>query len=341
MNKIKLSKKVFILILTLAGLGLFIFFLLFPATSGVPKEIKKQEEAMAKIQGPVSSVYRYDLEKREYVADLGESWQNSNFYRYIYDLAPAGSALGRCYYFLYDNVEKEMSGGGQRKCNANLEITVGENMNCRSQGENACTLYVYALDDKENRGEISSLTYNVDWAKPEVGKVSREGNKYLAEISDNLKVSYCWFYLNDENKGQMKIENNSASFEYALPEENYSVFVKCADHYDAEKGKYLNLTVGEIAKFVLAQNRPPEISFCKVSPNQGSVSTEFKFEIEAIDPDGDSLSYQWDFNDGEKSADQNPIHRYQKPNTFEPRVVVSDALGEKNSCFTAWVVVEE
>ncbi len=341
MRKMKLSKKVLIpLILALLGIGLFIFFLLFPAVS-VPEEIKKQEQAQAKIQGPVSSVYRYDLEKREYVADEGESWQNSNFSRYIYDLAPEGYSLGRCYYFLYDNVKKQMSGGGRRRCNANLEITVGQNMNCPSQGEDACTLYVYALDDKENRGEISALTYHIDWEKPKVGKASREGNKYSAEVSDNVQVSYCWLFLDDENKGLMKIENNLASLEYVFSADDYSAFVKCADHYDAEREKYLNLAVGEKAEFVLAQNRPPEISFCKVSPNQGGLNTEFKFETLAADPDGDGLSYQWDFGDGQKSIEQNPSHQYRESGTFEPKVIVSDASGERDSCFAAWVVVGE
>ncbi len=340
MKKFKVSKKVFLLILVLLIAGLFIFFFLFPKTR-VPEEIKKQEGALATIESPVSSIYRYDFEKEEYTFDEGGSWQNSDFARYIYDLAPESKELDKCYYFLYDNLKKEMAGGGQRKCNTNLIITVGENKSCSSQGESICTLYVYATDNSGNRGEMTAVTYHIDWEKPKVGKVSLEDKSYLAEVSDNLKVSYCWLYLNNKNVGSMKIENNLASLEYSfLNGESYNAFVRCADQYDAERGGYLNINSGELTEIVIAQNHPPKISFCRVIPTQGSTQTNFKFETEASDPDGNALSYQWDFGDGEISNEKNPSHYYKSLNIYEPKVIVSDGE-EELTCPTAWLIVSE
>jgi PKD repeat protein len=39
---------------------------------------------------------------------------------------------------------------------------------------------------------------------------------------------------------------------------------------------------------------------------------------------GKITSWKWDFGDGETSTEQNPIHRYQKPDNF---VVVLDVEG--------------
>ena len=233
-----------------------------------------------------------------------------------------------------------MIGFGQRKCNANLTVTVGENKNCPSQGENACTLYIYAVDNFGNQGEMTAVTYHIDWQRPTVGKVYQKEKNYLAEILDNLEVNYCWLYLDNKNVGPMKIENNLASLEYSIEkEESYNVFVRCADHYDAEKARYLNISSGELAEIAVSKNQPPQISSCKVIPTQGTVETSFRFEVEVSDPDGDPLTYSWDFGDGEISSEENPTHYYKNLDTYEPKITIFDIGGEEIDCSTAWVVV--
>ncbi len=340
MKKFWNSKK-FWLILALIIIGVFIYLFLFPQTE-IPQEIKEKGGTVSAAGLPISSIYRYDFKEQNYIFDEGNSWQNSDFSRYVYDLAPASSTLEKCYYFLYDNLKKEMSGGGQRKCNSNLTITVGENKNCSSQGENACTLYVYAVDDSGIQGEMATVTYNIDWESPKVGKVSKQDSIFQAEVSDNVMVGYCWFYLNNKNVGSMKIENSSAVLEYPVPnQESYAVFVRCADQYDSERTGYLNLAVGESAEFTIPVNHPPTISFCRVSPTQGNIQTDFQFSAAASDSDGDSLSYNWDFGDGKSSDEKNPKHYYSVSGTFEPKVSASDTKGEKANCSTAWVVVSD
>jgi len=337
----KLSKKIIFPLLALIGIGLFIFFLIF-SQSAIPEELSEKESSLAQANLPVSSVYRYDFKNQEYIADEGESWQNSNFSRYIYDLAPADSELEKCYYFFYDNITKKTAAGGERKCNANLEISVGKGLGCPSQAKSACTLYVYALDKKGNQGNMTTVTYHVDWEKPKVGKVYREEEAYLVEVSDNVDVNYCWLILDGQNVGPMKIKNNLASLDYLMnEEESHSIYAKCADHYDAEKEKYLNIASGEPFKITISKNQPPMVSFCKVIPVQGKININFQFQVEAVDPDNGELSYEWNFGDGEKSNEQNPSHRYKKEGMFEPSVSVSDNKGETVTCSTAWAVVSE
>ena len=171
--KLRLSKKFLFFILVLILIGLFIFFFLsFPVEE---KEVTfGKEEISPDIELPVSSAYRYDFEKREYFSDKGESWQNSDFTRYIYDLSPKNSELDKCYYLFYNNITKEVVTGGQRKCNFNLIITVGQDKSCFSQGENACTLYIYAVDKTGLQGEMTAVTYHIYWEKPKVEKVTIE-----------------------------------------------------------------------------------------------------------------------------------------------------------------------
>jgi hypothetical protein len=336
------SKKFWLIILALIGIGFFIFFFWFFRFEKGGEFGGELEEIQAKVSLSVSAVYRYDFKKQEYLPDRGESWQNSDFTRYIYDLAPPGLELDRCYYFLYDNIKKEMIDGGQRKCNANLTITVGQEGDCSSQGENACTLYVYTVDSSGTRGEMTAVTYHIDWERPKVGKVYQKDKSYLVEVSDNLEVSYCWLYLNGKNVGPMKIKSGFASLAYSLvKEESHTAFVRCADHYAPEKENYLNFAAGELTEIIVFQNHPPQISSCRVTPTQGTTKTDFRFEIIASDPDGDAMIYRWDFNDGEVSNEVNPIHNYKKSGTYEPKVEVSDEKDEKDECSTAWVVVSQ
>lgn len=366
MDNTKKNKKFWLLFfLALILIGLFLYFWFFRTKEEPKIPVVKQGE----VNLPVSVIYRYDFKKEEYLFDEGGSWQNSNFSRYIYDSAPEGLELSRCYYFLYDNLTKQRTGGGIRKCNSNLTIAVGENQNCSSQGENTCTLYVYAIDTGGQEGKMTSATYNIDWERPKVGKIftkekeiypikvkKGETEIFSATVSDNIGIEYCWFYLSKtQNTEQpsikkMKIdpfpceENKEciAFIDYIVDgEESQTSFIRCADHYDTEKGEYLNLTYGESTEIVIPVNHPPKVSSCKVTPTQGNLQVNFKFQVVAIDPDDNQLSFLWDFGDGQSSNEENPTHYYQGPGTYQPKITVFDEEGEKDVCSTAWVVVSE
>ncbi len=58
------------------------------------------------------------------------------------------------------------------------------------------------------------------------------------------------------------------------------------------------------------------------------------------DPDGDSLTYFWDFGDGTTSSGENPSHAYAWGGTFTVTLMVNDGKGGTNSDSTAATVTE-
>ena len=181
----KESSRIFlgIIIFLITGIALYFAVPFFYAEffwSEYPKYIQKENLEQ---NGPISAIYRYDQEEKNYVPDQEDSWQNKDFTRYIYDTGYKDAELDKCYYFLYDSIRQESTIYSERKCNSNLTITVGENKDCLSQGENVCVLYVYAIDKFGRKGEMDILAYHIDWEKPKVGKVfTKENQEYPIKI---------------------------------------------------------------------------------------------------------------------------------------------------------------
>ncbi len=61
------------------------------------------------------------------------------------------------------------------------------------------------------------------------------------------------------------------------------------------------------------------------------------FEVAANDPEGNILSYSWDFGDGNSSHEANPLHEYPDPGEYTVEVTVSD--GSKVKRHTITVIV--
>ena len=99
--------------------------------------------------------------------------------------------------------------------------------------------------------------------------------------------------------------------------------------------------VGGIAVIALkGKNDPPTVSGVSVTPT-GTVGiptlTEFAFTAHATDPNGDTLTYAWDFGDGSGGTGERAAHVYQSEGTFSVKVTVSD--GKKSATGTASATV--
>ena len=62
-------------------------------------------------------------------------------------------------------------------------------------------------------------------------------------------------------------------------------------------------------------------------PTAGKPPLAVQFSAAGSDPDGDPLTYRWDFADGSSSLLQNPAHTYVNAGTYAAKVTVSDGRG--------------
>jgi PKD repeat protein/glucose/arabinose dehydrogenase len=87
------------------------------------------------------------------------------------------------------------------------------------------------------------------------------------------------------------------------------------------------------------ENQAPVIDSLNADPDEGLAPLEVDFSADASDPDGDELTYSWDFDgDGtEDSTDEAPTHIYTLPGDYEAELTVSD--GELEASDTVPVAV--
>jgi hypothetical protein len=79
--------------------------------------------------------------------------------------------------------------------------------------------------------------------------------------------------------------------------------------------------------YLRASNKAPSILIgpapvVAVVPHGGAA----EFSVEAVDPNGDPLTYLWDFGDGSTGTGTNPAHAYAEPGEFVVTVTVDDGL---------------
>lgn len=82
-------------------------------------------------------------------------------------------------------------------------------------------------------------------------------------------------------------------------------------------------------------NRPPTVTI-GVSSTAALVSvSSLTFSASASDPDGDSLTYQWDFGDGSSASGQTVRKTYDRAGAYQATVRVTDSRGASGSSSTS------
>ncbi|MFJ7243424.1 ThuA domain-containing protein [Kitasatospora sp. NPDC098652] len=75
------------------------------------------------------------------------------------------------------------------------------------------------------------------------------------------------------------------------------------------------------------------------TPDSGQPPLDVAFSSAgSVDPNGEALTYLWDFGDGSTSTDANPTHTYTDKGTFKARLTVTNASG-KSAAITVPVAV--
>jgi PKD repeat protein len=73
-------------------------------------------------------------------------------------------------------------------------------------------------------------------------------------------------------------------------------------------------------------NRPPRPDF-RVSVRSGAAPLAVTFTNRSSDPDGDALTFSWDFGDGTQSTERDPVHTYARGGRFVATLTATDARG--------------
>lgn len=102
------------------------------------------------------------------------------------------------------------------------------------------------------------------------------------------------------------------------------------------------LTLSEAPRFIERAgappaNNPPEITGLTATPNPALTNEEIVFRINASDADGDPLTFDWDFGDGQRAAGPDATHRFAAAGTYTVTCVVND--GQESVSRTVSVVV--
>jgi glucose/arabinose dehydrogenase len=82
-------------------------------------------------------------------------------------------------------------------------------------------------------------------------------------------------------------------------------------------------------------NNPPVASF-QADPTAGNPPLTVRFNSSSsYDPDGEALTYSWEFGDGNTSTAANPTHVYQTSGNYTAKLTVTDPSGAVNSATIA------
>ncbi|WP_455210307.1 PKD domain-containing protein [Kaarinaea lacus] len=129
---------------------------------------------------------------------------------------------------------------------------------------------------------------------------------------ENGSLSYAW----DFGVSGASSEDAAPVFTYTVPG-TYSVLLTVEDSFG-------NIAEDMVEIVVTASNEPPSITPYTSTPAQGLAPLAVSFVANASDPNGDILSYFWDFGDGHNSTEENPDHVFYYPGSYTVKVQVTD-----------------
>jgi PKD repeat protein len=143
---------------------------------------------------------------------------------------------------------------------------------------------------------------------------------------ENSPLSYSW----DFGTGGDSSDLVAPAFTYTLPG-TYNVVLSVRDDFGNESEAVVEIVVS-------ASNEPPVVAPYTTTPAQGPAPLTVSFVANASDPDGDVLSYFWDFGDGDNSTEANPQHVFYYPGSYTVILQVSD--GEFTTTAQLFVAVQ-
>jgi len=69
----------------------------------------------------------------------------------------------------------------------------------------------------------------------------------------------------------------------------------------------------------------------EAEPDEGAPPLKVQFTASVEEEEGGPWTYAWDFGDGAKSSEQNPLHTYDKVGEYTATLTVTDQKGNKGT----------
>ena len=69
----------------------------------------------------------------------------------------------------------------------------------------------------------------------------------------------------------------------------------------------------------------------EAEPDEGAPPLKVQFTASVEEETGGPFTYAWDFGDGNKSTDQNPVHTYDKVGEYTAALTVTNQKGNKGN----------
>lgn len=129
---------------------------------------------------------------------------------------------------------------------------------------------------------------------------------------EGAALSYAWSF----GDGIVGVTDPTPVHEFWSPG-SFKVELRVTDDRGQIDTDYVTI---EVADWV---NSPPEASPV-ATPDSGAAPLPVQFTAHAADPDGDALSYVWDFDDGATSTQADPLHTFTAPGSYLVLLLVSD-----------------
>jgi glucose/arabinose dehydrogenase len=147
------------------------------------------------------------------------------------------------------------------------------------------------------------------------------GNQFPSSYRGTyLLVDYCRTWLR-----QLRSDGTTASVPVSIP--NSSVGVATAPDGSVYVLGYASGTISRVTFVLTGGNRNP-VASATATPSSGDTPLAVSFNASgSTDPDGDALTYAWDFGDATLGAGIAPAHTYASSGRYVARLTVADGKG--------------
>ncbi len=196
------------------------------------------------------------------------------------------------------------------------------------------TSYTY-----ENLGTYEAeLKVTDDWEKTDFDSVTITVNNRKPEAEFSYTPS------NPTTKDKIQFSDGSTdtdgdiqSRSWDFGDGNSSTSEEPTHRYEDEGSYTVQLTVEDdkgatdsVSKSINVENQPPKANFT-YTPSKPKTLEDVSFEDTSLDSDGNIVSREWSFDNGESSTNESPIISYQDDGTYTVDLTVTDEDGDSDT----------